>query len=105
MPERVPMERFRPNLVLEDLPAFAEDRIHALRIGAVSLKLVKPCTRCIITSTDQKSGARSTDPLPVLRKFRFDATLKGVTFGVNAVIANAVPSKHVLRYRMSSSLG
>jgi uncharacterized protein YcbX len=86
MPEPVPMERFRPNIVLEGLPAFAEDGIRAVRIGATSLRLVKPSTRCIITSTDQKSGARATDPLPVLRKFRFDAALKGVTFGVNAVI-------------------
>jgi uncharacterized protein len=90
MPEAIPMERFRPNIVLEGLPAFAEDDIAALRIGAVTLRLVKPCTRCVIPSTDQRTGLRGADPLPVLRTFRFDRTLLGVTFGENAVIATGI---------------
>jgi uncharacterized protein YcbX len=90
MPEPVPMSRFRPNLVVSDLPAFAEDRIAAFRIGAVTLKLVKPCTRCVVTSTDQQTGERATNPLPVLRKFRFDKALLGVTFGENAIIAAGI---------------
>jgi uncharacterized protein YcbX len=85
MPVPIPMNRFRPNIVLSGLAAFAEDAIEILQIGAITLRLVKPCTRCIITSTDQKSGARSTNPLPVLRKFRFDRTLLGVAFGENAI--------------------
>lgn len=90
MPAPIPMERFRPNLVIEGLPPFAEDRIAALDIGDVTLRLVKPSTRCVITSTDQRTGARSTNPLPVLRQFRFDRALKGVTFGENAVIGTGV---------------
>ena len=85
MPEPIPMERFRPNLVLHGLPPFAEDHITLLQVGTVTLTLVKPCTRCVITATDQRTGERSTNPLPVLREFRFDRTLKGVTFGENAV--------------------
>jgi uncharacterized protein YcbX len=85
MPEPVPMERFRPNIVLQGLPPFAEDRISSLQIGDIVLRLVKPCTRCVITSTDQLTGERSANPLPVLREFRFDRTLLGVTFGENAV--------------------
>ncbi|MGH8289003.1 MAG: MOSC domain-containing protein [Steroidobacteraceae bacterium] len=90
IPEALPMARFRPNLVLEGLPPFAEDRIAAIEIGAVILTLVKPCTRCIIPSTDQRSGIRGFDPLPVLRTFRFDRELLGVTFGENAVISRGV---------------
>jgi uncharacterized protein YcbX len=90
MPEPIPMQRFRPNIVLEGLEPFAEDRIAELRIGDVTLRLVKPCTRCVITSTDQRTGERSTNPLPVLREFRFDRALLGVTFGENAVIAAGV---------------
>jgi uncharacterized protein len=85
MPEPVPMERFRPNLVLHGLPPFAEDHIASLHVGGITLRLVKPCTRCVITSTDQRTGELSTNPLPFLRQFRFDRTLKGVTFGENAV--------------------
>jgi uncharacterized protein len=90
MAEPIPMERFRPNIVLRGLSAFAEDRIDSVRIGDVTLRLVKPCTRCVIPSTDQRTGERSTDPTPVLKKFRFDRALRGVTFGENAVIASGV---------------
>src|ERR1700751_4355722 len=86
LPQAIPMERFRPNVVLEELPAWAEDRIDTLTIGEVTLRLVKPCTRCTIPSIDQQTGEASTDPLPVLRQFRFSKTLRGVTFGENAVI-------------------
>jgi uncharacterized protein len=85
MPEPIPMERFRPNIVLQGLPPFAEDRIASLEIGGVRLRLVKPCTRCVITSTDQRTGERATNPLPILREFRFDRALLGVTFGENAI--------------------
>lgn len=87
LPHALPMERFRPNLVIEGLPPFEEDRIAAIAIGPVTLRLVKPCTRCIVPSTDQRTGVRGLDPLPVLRAFRFDRKLRGVTFGENAVVA------------------
>lgn len=90
LPEALPMERFRPSLVLEGLPPYAEDDIASLRIGPVTLTLVKPCTRCIIPSTDQRTGVRGTDPLPVLRTYRFDKDLLGVTFGENAIITAGV---------------
>ncbi len=92
----LPMERFRPNLVLAGLEPFAEDRIGTLHIGPVRLRLVKPCTRCIIPSRDQRTGLADIDPLPVLRTFRFDPRLRGVTFGVNAVI-DTTPGEWVER--------
>ncbi len=85
LPAPVPMERFRPNVVLDGLAAFAEDGIRAVRIGAVVLRLVKPCTRCTVPSIDQDTGERSTDPAPALKAFRYDPVLRGVTFGINAV--------------------
>jgi uncharacterized protein YcbX len=88
MPAAIPMERFRPNIVLRGLPAWAEDHIDTLTVGELTLRLVKPCARCTIPSVDQRSGEFSTDPAPVLRKFRFDKTLPGITFGENAVIAS-----------------
>jgi uncharacterized protein YcbX len=90
MPEAIPMQRFRPNVVLAGLAPFAEDRIASVTIGEVVLRLVKPSTRCVITATDQSSGERSTNPLPILRRFRFDRTFSGVTFGENAVVAGGV---------------
>jgi uncharacterized protein len=85
MPAPVPMERFRPNLVLDGLAPFAEDGIGAVRIGAVVLRFVKPCTRCTVPAVDQETGERATDPAPALKEFRYDRSLRGVTFGMNAV--------------------
>ena len=86
LPEAIPMERFRPNLVLEGLPPWAEDRIATLTAGEVTLRLVKPCTRCAIPTLDHRTGAPAVNVLKTLKTFRFDRTLHGVTFGVNAVI-------------------
>lgn len=90
LPEALPMVRFRPNLVIDGLEPWEEDRIVALEIGAARLALVKPCTRCVITATDPVTGARALDPLPVLKSFRFDRRLSGVTFGENAVIERGI---------------
>jgi uncharacterized protein len=87
LPAPIRMERFRPNLVLEGLPPWAEDRIDTLAFEGLTVKLVKPCTRCLIPSLDPQTGAPSIDPLPVLKRFRFNRELRGVTFGENAVIA------------------
>ena len=93
LPQPIPMERFRPNIVLEGLAAWAEDRIDTLTIGAVRLRLVKPCTRCTIPAVDQRSGERSTDPTPALRQFRHSRQLHGVMFGENGVILTGTGSE------------
>ena len=81
------MNRFRPNVVIAGLLAWDEDHIDTLAIGDVVLKLVKPCVRCQVTTTDQVSGARISDePLTTLARFRNNAELGGVTFGWNAVV-------------------
>lgn len=83
----VPMNRFRPNIVLGDVPAFAEDRIYELDWDGVRLRLVKPCTRCAITTTDQSTGERHSDePLRTLRSYRFSKKPMGVLFGQNAIL-------------------
>jgi hypothetical protein len=82
----LPMDRFRPNLVIEGAAPFAEDAWQRIRIGAVELALVKPCSRCMITTTDQARGARDGDePLRTLASYR----RRGgeVYFGMNAVHA------------------
>jgi uncharacterized protein YcbX len=92
LPEPIPMERFRPNIVLAGLAPWAEDHIDTITLGTLTLHLVKPCTRCTIPSIDQRTGMAASDPAPVLRTFRFDKKLRGVTFGENAVIASGTGS-------------
>ena len=81
------MNRFRPNLVVAGLDAYGEDHVGTLAFGGVTLRLVKPCTRCTITTTDQASGQRNVEPLRTLSTYRRDDRLAGVTFGMNAIVA------------------
>ncbi|MCY1398516.1 MOSC domain protein [compost metagenome] len=66
------MLRFRPNLVIEGSEAFAEDGWKRIRIGDVEFRVLKPCTRCILTTIDPQTGERSADrePLTTLKTYR-----------------------------------
>jgi uncharacterized protein YcbX len=79
------MLRFRPNLVIEGSAAFAEDGWKRIRIGDVEFRVVKPCSRCILTTIDPQTGERSADrePLATLQKYRAQAD--GAMFGQNLV--------------------
>jgi len=90
LPEALPMSRFRPNLVLDGADPWQEDQIRQLRVGDLRLKLVKACTRCVMTSIDQRTGKKGLSPLPALREFRFDDNVGGVTFGWNARLEGGV---------------
>jgi hypothetical protein len=84
----VPMDRFRTNVILDGLDPYDEDHLDTIACGAVVLKLVKPCTRCEITTTDQNTGLRNLEPLRTLALYRRDDRLAGVTFGMNAIVAH-----------------
>ena len=77
------MERFRPNLVIGGGTAHQEDRWREVRIGEVRFTLVKPCARCIIITTDQRTGERGKEPLRTLASYR--TVDSKVHFGMNAV--------------------
>jgi uncharacterized protein YcbX len=78
----VPMERFRPNLVISGGTAYQEDAWRSLRIGDVRFHLVKPCARCVIPNTDQHTGLRLKEPLRTLAAYR--SVGNKVLFGMNA---------------------
>lgn len=83
----VPMNRFRPNLVLDGLEPHEEDLLATIAIGDVVLKPVKPCTRCQVTTVDQASASTGTEPLATLSTYRRDDRYGGITFGTNAIVA------------------
>ena len=88
LPAPLPLDRFRPNLLLDGSEPYVEDRLASLSCGRVELRLVKPCTRCAITTTDQATATvTGEEPLRTLRTYRWDAQLRGVTFGQNAIVA------------------
>lgn len=86
----LPMNRFRPNVVIEGLPAYDEDHLEAIEIGGVVLRPVKRCTRCITTTTDQSTAVRGAEPLRTLGGYRHDEALGGVTFGMNAIFVAGI---------------
>lgn len=66
----VPMNRFRPNLVFSGGDPFEEDTFDRIGTGKAVFRAVKPCARCVVTTTDQESGARGSEPLLTLSKYR-----------------------------------
>ena len=85
----LPIDRFRPNLVLSTDVAHEEDQWRNLDHTCFKLDLVKPCSRCVVTTIDQRTGTKGKEPLATLASYRtFD---KKVNFGMNAVVASAEP--------------
>lgn len=83
----LPMNRFRPNIVVDGLPAYGEDDVHQFSADEITLRVVKGCTRCAIPTTNQATGEREGDePLRTLRSYRFSRELKGVLFGQNSIL-------------------
>jgi uncharacterized protein YcbX len=81
----VPMDRFRPNLVVSGTEPFEEDEWQRVRIGNLEFRVVKPCPRCIITKVEQATGEKDPagEPLATLATFR---KLDGkVWFGMNLI--------------------
>jgi len=84
--EPVPMDRFRPNLVVSGGTPFAEDDWPRVRIGDVALRNAGKSIRCIVTTTDQQTGERGKEPLRTLATFRRDTDdPTGVCFGTNFI--------------------
>jgi len=81
----LPMNRFRPNIVVGGAAPFAEDGWKRIRIGGMIFDLVKPCARCEVTTTDQDTAEKGLEPLATLATFR---KVNGkVMFGMNAIHA------------------
>jgi uncharacterized protein YcbX len=79
----LPMNRFRPNAVIDGTAAWAEDGWRRVRIGEVVFRAPKPCGRCVVTTTDQASAVRGKEPLRTLgRHRRFGSSL---VFGQNLI--------------------
>jgi uncharacterized protein len=68
--EPLPMNRFRPNFVLEGCEPYAEDGWGRLRIGTVPFRVAEACPRCAITTVDQRTGTRGKEPLRTLATYR-----------------------------------
>ena len=87
--QAVVMNCFRPNIVVKTSKPFVEDRWSLIQIGEIQFRVVKPCSRCIITTIDQRRGERNSlkEPLNTLGTFR-QLSEQGVVFGVHMIPLN-----------------
>ncbi|MCC0179105.1 MOSC domain-containing protein [Waterburya agarophytonicola K14] len=85
----IPMNRFRPNIVINTTEPFIEDRWSLIQIGEIEFTVAKPCSRCIMTTIDQQQGQKNQlkEPLNTLGTFR-QLSEQGVMFGMNMIPKN-----------------
>ena len=82
----VPMNRFRPNIVVSGWPdPFTEDRVRLARVGTVELGYATRAVRCQVPTVDQETGRKAgPEPTRTLADFRRERELGGVSFGMKA---------------------
>ena len=80
----VPMNRFRPNFVFAGGAPHLEDQLTDFRLGDLAFRCVKPCGRCIMTTTDQDTGERAAEPLKTLATYRKEGNK--ILFGQNVIL-------------------
>ncbi len=85
--EPVPMNRFRPNIVVEGCEPFAEDGWRDIRIAGVDFGVVKPCARCNVPAIDQDTAIAGREPIKTLATYR--TRNQKVMFGQNLIASNA----------------
>jgi uncharacterized protein YcbX len=81
------MTRFRPNLVVEQVAPWEEDRWRTLKVGGAVIELVKPCARCSVVTVDPATAAKGREPLRSMGGFR--AFEGKIYFGQNGVVSRS----------------
>jgi uncharacterized protein YcbX len=86
--QAVPMNRFRPNIVIDGVEAFEEDYAASYLLqNGIQLRPVKPCPRCPIPAVDQLTGEVGASPVDILQSYRANPIVDGeITFGMNVIL-------------------
>jgi uncharacterized protein YcbX len=82
----LPMNRFRPNIIVKNCEPFAEDTWKRVKIGDIEMALVKPCPRCVVTTIDKETLQKNKEPLKTLSTYRNQEG--GAMFGMNVIPLN-----------------
>jgi uncharacterized protein len=85
--EPVPMNRFRPNIVFSGAEAYEEDSWNVFTIGNNRFAAVKPCARCVLTTVNQETAVKGSEPLKTLSRYRTQNNK--VYFGQNVIALSA----------------
>lgn len=81
----IPMERFRPNIMVGGDEPHEEDTWRRFTIGEMHFSGVKLCTRCKVTTLDQKTGDRDRDREPLRTLATYRHLKDKVYFGLNVI--------------------
>ena len=82
----LPMERFRPSMVIDGVDPYGEDHLATLSHAGYEFRMVKPCARCLIPNIDQQTAEVGTEPTDTLLGYRYNQRVDGFAFGVNAIV-------------------
>jgi uncharacterized protein YcbX len=101
----LPMDRFRPNLVVDGLDTCEEDFLATLAVGGVEIRPVKPCARCPIPSIDQATGTPGPNPLDILQTYRVNPRMEGaVCLGMNCIVTAGAGSELHLGQELATEI-
>ena len=80
----VPMDRFRPNIVVDECAAWEEEDLSHASAGNVRFRGATACKRCIVVTVDQRDGSRAekVEPLRTLTRIG-PSGREAATFGQN----------------------
>lgn len=102
----LPMNRFRPNLVVDGIEAFEEDFVQAFTGEGVALRPVKPCARCPIPSIDQDSAQIGPDPIDILLTYRANPRMEGaVCMGMNCIVTEGLGASLRVGQELDAEIG
>ncbi|WP_218057817.1 YcbX family protein, partial [Gilliamella sp. Fer4-1] len=89
-PEKLDIRQFRGNIVIDGALPFAEDGWKTIKIGEVIFDIVKPCTRCVLTTfnVNAAKALHNNEPLTTLAHFRSDSE-GDIDFGMNMIARNS----------------
>jgi len=83
----LPMQRFRPNLVISNCESYAEDNWREIQINSINFRLPKACSRCSVPTIDTETAKTNKEPLTTLSRLR--RWNNKVFFGQNALHDNS----------------
>ena len=84
--EKLSASRFRSSFLVSTEEAHEEDSWKDFSLGTARFRMVKPCSRCVVTTIDQENGSKTKEPLRTLSTYRkFD---NHVNFTMNAICLN-----------------
>jgi uncharacterized protein YcbX len=84
----VPMNRFRPNIVVEGVDPYGEDYFASASTTDVTLRFIDICYRCNLTTIDQEKAEFGQEPLQTMGRYRNSKV--GVRFGNYAAVAGGI---------------